>query len=160
MNNNITYHLAQSKEDFDACKEIISEYLETLGIDLTYMNVAKEFSTIEQKYAENEGALILAIDELQPIGCVGVRRIDAEIAELKRLYVRTSHRGGKIGLTLLNKAMEKAHSLGYKKIRLDVIPTLLKAKELYLSIGFCEIPAYFNNPVHGTTYMEKDLNGL
>lgn len=158
MDNNIIYHIAQSKEDFDACKEIISEYLETLGIDLAYMDVAKEFSSIEQKYAGNEGVLILAIAELQPIGCVGVRRIDAEIAELKRLYVRASHRGGKIGLTLLNKALEEAHSLGYKKIRLDVIPTLQKAKELYLSMGFCEIPAYFNNPIQGTTFMEKDLN--
>ncbi|HWV71394.1 MAG TPA: hypothetical protein VN040_06765 [Pseudosphingobacterium sp.] len=45
MNNNITYHIAQSKEDFDACKEIISEYLETLGIYLAYMDVAKEFSS-------------------------------------------------------------------------------------------------------------------
>lgn len=158
MEKHITYHLAESQEDFQKCKEIIVEYLETLGIDLAYMNLPDEFATMNKNYAANEGVLILALNKNEAIGCVGVRKIEPGIAELKRLYVRNSHQGYKVGVTLLQKALESARNLGYNKIRLDVIPTLLKAKELYRSFGFYEIPAYFNNPVEGTIYMEKILN--
>lgn len=157
MEKHITYHLAESGEDFQKCKALIVEYLETLGIDLAYMNLPDGFATMGQKYAAKEGALILALDGDEAIGCVGVRKAGAGTAELKRLYVRESHRGFKVGAALLEKALENARSLGYTRIRLDVIPALLKAKELYRSFGFYEIPPYFNNPVAGTAYMEKAL---
>jgi GNAT superfamily N-acetyltransferase len=121
------------------------------------MNLPEEFATMDKKYSGNEGVLILALDGNKSIGCVGVRKIENEIAELKRLYVRDSHRGLKVGITLLEKALANARRLGYKKIRLDVIPTLHKAKKLYHSFGFYLIPPYFDNPVEGTVFMEKDL---
>ncbi|ALJ00203.1 GNAT family N-acetyltransferase [Rufibacter tibetensis] len=158
MEKRITYRVAESHEDFQQSQAIIIEYLETLRIDLAYMNLPDEFATMSQKYGAQEGVLILALDGEEAIGCVGVRRLEPEIAELKRLYVRESHRGYKVGVTLFEKALENARSLGYTRIRLDVIPTLVKAKELYRSFGFYEVPPYFNNPVEGTAYMEKVLD--
>ena len=155
----ITYRIAENPGDFQKSKDVISEYLVTLGIDLAYMDLPSEFSTMEQKYAVPEGAFILALDGDMAVGCVGIRKLEPEIAELKRLYVSDSYRGYKIGVNLLQKVLEQARLLGYNKIRLDVIPTLLKAKELYLSFGFYEIRPYFKNPVEGTTYMEKVLRG-
>lgn len=136
MEKYIRYQLVESREDFQKCKDIVLEYLKTLGVDLTYMNLPDEFATMEEKYSGNQGVLILALDGDEAIGCVGVRKIEPGIAELKRLYVRDSHRGIKVGITLLEKALTHARSLGYNKIRLDVIPTLHKAKELYHSLGF------------------------
>ena len=159
MGKYIRYHLAQTNDDFEKCKAIIVEYLEILAIDLNYMDLPDEFATMDKKYGANEGALILALDGNEAIGCVGVRKIEPGIAELKRLYVRDSHRGLKVGVTLLEKALEISRNFGYRKIRLDVIPTLHKAKQLYQSFGFYEIPPYFNNPIEGTTYMEKVING-
>lgn len=157
MKKNITYHLITSSEDFLQSKIIITEYLETLKIDLTYMNLPEEFSSMELKYTAPQGAFILAKEDREIIGCVGVRKLDTETAELKRLYVKDSHKGNKIGITLLQKALEKTRELGYNKIRLEVIPTLHKAKQLYYSIGFYDIQPYFNNHVEGTTYMEKKI---
>ena len=157
MVKQITYHLAESEQDFQKCRGIIIEYLGTLGVDLSYMNLPDEFAKMRQMYGGNEGILLLALDHNEAIGCVGIRRIEKDIAELKRLYVRDSHRGYRVGVTLLQYALEYADKLGYKKIRLDVIPTLQKAKELYISFGFYEISPYFSNPVEGTTYMEKLL---
>lgn len=157
MKKQIRYILADSEEDLEKCKAIIVEYLDTLGIDLAYMNLQNEFAEMKYMYGGNQGAFFYALDENEVIGCVGVRRFEPQIAELKRLYVKDSYRGYKVGVTLLENALESAKNLGYKKIRLDVIPTLQKAKELYLSFGFYEIAPYFNNPVEGTTYMEKKL---
>jgi ribosomal protein S18 acetylase RimI-like enzyme len=157
MKKQIKYHLAESEQDFEKCKTIIVEYLDILGIDLAYMNLPDEFAKMPMMYGANEGAFFYALDNKEIVGCVGVRRVEDEIAELKRLYVRDSYRGYKIGVTLLEKALESARNLGYKKIRLDVIPSLQKAKELYISYGFYQITPYFSNPVAGTTYMEKLL---
>lgn len=155
MKKNITYKIAESRDDFGRCREIILEYVKTLGVDLTYMDLPNELSSMEQKYSSPEGVFILAFDGDLVAGCVGIRKINWEIAELKRLYVKNVYRGLKIGLILLQKVLESAQQLGYKKVRLDVIPSLLKAKSLYHSLGFEEIPPYFNNPVIGTVYMEK-----
>lgn len=159
MKKEIKYHIAESDQDFEKCKDIIIEYLDTLGIDLSYMNLQHEFAEMKQMYGGNNGTFFYALDEKQIIGCVGIRRVESEIAELKRLYVRDNYRGYKVGVTLLENALKSAKNLGYKKIRLDVIPTLQIAKELYISFGFYEIEPYFNNPVKGTTYMEKNLQG-
>lgn len=159
MKKEIKYHIAESDQDFEKCKDIIIEYLDTLGIDLSYMNLQHEFAEMKQMYGGNNGTFFYALDETQIIGCVGIRRVENEIAELKRLYVRDNYRGYKVGVTLLENALKSAKNLGYKKIRLDVIPTLQIAKELYISFGFYEIEPYFNNPVKGTTYMEKNLQG-
>lgn len=159
MKKEIKYHIAESDQDFEKCKDIIIEYLDTLGIDLSYMNLQHEFAEMKQMYGGNNGTFFYALDEKQIIGCVGIRRVENEIAELKRLYVRDNYRGYKVGVTLLENALKSAKNLGYKKIRLDVIPTLQIAKELYISFGFYEIEPYFNNPVKGTTYMEKNLQG-
>lgn len=157
MEKRIKYKIAESEQDFEKCKDIIVEYLDTLGIDLSYMNLENEFAEMKQMYGGSQGTFLYALDKEEVIGCVGLRRNETEIAELKRLYVKDSHRGYKVGVTLLEKALSSASDLGYKKIRLDVIPTLQKAKELYISFGFYEIEPYFKNPVEGTAYMEKSL---
>lgn len=86
---------------------------------------------------------ILAMDSGKAIGRVGLRKAAPGISELKRLYLRDSHRGYKIGLQMV---LEKARTLGYMKFRPDVIPALLKAKEWYRSFGFYEIPPIFIIP--------------
>jgi hypothetical protein len=43
-------------------------------------------------------------------------------------------------------------------MRLDTMPGKMdRAIALYRSIGFVEIPPYYNTPVDSTTFMELDL---
>ena len=155
MENPIAYKIASTENDYSQCKDIIIEYLQTLDIDISYMNLYDEFALMDKMYGSNQGVFILALANEIPIGCVGIRKQSDSIAELKRFYVKDIHRGKQVGVQLLSEALESARLLGYQKIRLDVIPTLQKAKDLYLSFGFYEIEPYFKNPVEGTTYMEK-----
>jgi len=128
--------------------------------DLTKYFEAGELinSTNAKKVHKPRGVLLLAYRDNLAVGCAGIREFDKETAELKRLFVLKEYRGYKIGITLLELAIDIAKKINYKKIRLDTLPTMTQALNLYRSFGFYEIPPYRFNPIKGTIFMEKELN--
>jgi putative acetyltransferase len=153
----ITYRLANTDEDFETGKRLFEEYVRFLNVDLSFQNFSKELENINLQYNEPSGGLLLASYDESPVGCAGIRRLDDDIAELKRMYVKDEYRGLKIGIALLQRSIDLAKTLGYKKLRLDTLANMTKAQQLYHSFGFSEILPYRYNPLAGTIYMEKDL---
>ena len=101
---------------------------------------------------------MLARDRETAVGCVAVRPLEPPgTAELKRLYVDPSQRGTGLGLALTRAALDFAARAGYRRVRLDTLPTMAPALRLYSALGFREIHAYRYNPVEGTKYLELDL---
>jgi putative acetyltransferase len=155
--NEITYRLATTKDEFEQGKQLFREYATSLGVDLSFQDFDNELQVIDRQYNKPAGALLLVYHKESAIGCAGIRKIDDEIAELKRMYVRGGYRGYGIGVKLMERGLDIARGLGYKKIRLDTLKSMEKAQALYLSFGFYEIPSYRFNPLEGTIYMEKQL---
>jgi len=151
----ISLKIAHSGKEFEDGKDLFQQYAYSLNIDLSFQDFIDELKTIDKQYNIPRGALILAYHEKIAIGCAGIREIDNETAELKRMFVRTEYRKFKIGKKLLELSIDKAKKLNYKKIRLDTLPNMIQAQNLYRSFGFYEIPSYRFNPVAGTIYMEK-----
>jgi len=90
-------------------------------------------------------------------GCVGVRPLEGDACEMKRLFVRPEHRGAGTGRALAEAAVAAGRELGYARMLLDTVPSMAAARKLYRLLGFHEIPPYRFNPIRGTTYMELDL---
>ena len=153
----INYRIAGTNEDFETGKKLFAEYAHFLNVDLSFQNFSKELETINLQYNQPSGGLLLVFCDDLPVGCAGIRRLDNDIAELKRMYVKSEYRGLKIGLALLQQSIDLAKTLGYKKLRLDTLANMTKAQHLYKSFGFHEIDAYRYNPLEGTIYMEKNL---
>jgi carbonic anhydrase len=109
-------------------------------------------------YGPPVGALLLSEIDADPAGSVAVRNLDAATCELKRLYVRPTHRGHNLGRLLAEAALEVARALGYARIRLDTLPEMQPAQRLYESLGFHDIPAYYGEPIEGQRFMEAQLN--
>jgi putative acetyltransferase len=76
---------------------------------------------------------------------------------MKRLYVASAGRGVGIGRALAIRLIADARARGYLAMRLDTLPTMTAARQMYAALGFREIPAYRYNPVEGTTFMELAL---
>jgi ribosomal protein S18 acetylase RimI-like enzyme len=76
---------------------------------------------------------------------------------MKRLYVKPSFRKNKIGRLLVEELLSSAKEKNYKKMRLDTFSKLQAAIHLYHQFGFENISAYYNNPLPGVVYMEKNL---
>ena len=140
-------------DDLSIVRALITEYANSLGVDLSFQNLDHELATLDAFYEQ----ILVARDEQNAAGCVALRRIDDEICEMKRLYVRPQFRGHDLGRRLAERIIEEARQRGYKRMRLDTLPTMIAAIPLYRSLGFVEIEPYRFNPVEGTRFLELNL---
>ena len=126
----------------------------------TYLDIQRyeeELDHLESKYGGPDGRLYLACWEGAPAGCIGLRRLDGERCEMKRLYVRPEFRGKKIGAQLMEKVIEDAKEIGYSHMLLDTLPFLEGALHLYEKRGFYQVERYNDSPLESSIYMRLDL---
>ena len=143
--------------DLEAVRSLFQEYADSLGVDLGYRGFDRELRDLPGDYAPPTGTLLLARSDDDIVGCVGVRAFDERTAEMKRLYVRPSGRGLGLGRTLAVAAIDFAKKAGFECMRLDTLPQMQQAQELYRTLGFVSIDPYRFSAVPGTVYMELDL---
>jgi putative acetyltransferase len=136
---------------------LFEEYAAALSIDLCFQGFAQELAALSKMYGPPRGALLLAEIDNVPAGCVAVRNLDAATCELKRLYVRPTHRGHNLGRHLTEAALKTARALGYRRIRLDTLAEMQPAQRLYESLGFHDIAPYYGDPIEGQRFMEAKL---
>ncbi len=137
---------------------IFREYEAWLGLDLCFQGFEQELRELPGKYAPPDGRLLLAYSDQRLAGCIALRKLEDEICEMKRLYLREDFRGQGIGKRLIERLIADAREIGYKIMRLDTYPPKMgKAVKLYESHGFTAIPLYYNNPHNGVLFMELVL---
>jgi putative acetyltransferase len=147
----------ETDEDLQHIRLLLQEYSLSLGFDLQFQNFEEELTSLPGEYAPPDGCLLLALDDHEAAGCVALRRIEAGICEMKRLYVRPQFRNLKIGKSLAEHVILLAKEIGYRQMRLDTVPSMAQARALYASLGFKEIPPYRHNPIKGALFMELKL---
>ena len=102
------------------------------------------------------GSFLVGYEEGVAICCGGLKRLDAEACELKRMYVIPQARGRGVARILLGALEDRARELGYGIARLDTGPKQLGAQHLYESAGYVAIPNFNGNPI-ATFFGEKRL---
>lgn len=125
-------------------------YLDIQGFDA-------EIKDVKEKYGLPWGRLYLAYYDGELAGCIGLKKMDEQNCEMKRLYVRPEFRGKKIGSRLVEKILADAKDIGYSHMLLDTLPFLEAALHMYKKYGFYEIECYNNNPLDNAIYMKLDL---
>ncbi len=150
---------ASGVRDMATVRELFLEYAAWLDFDLCFQGFDRELASLPGQYAPPGGGLWLARVVGEPAGVVGLRPLDQEAAELKRLWIRPGFRGHGFGRRLTETAIGTARSAGYRALRLDTIGGLMaEARMLYESLGFREIPPYYHNPHLDVSYLELRLN--
>lgn len=147
----------ESEKHLTSIRELFLEYAESLGFSLCFQNFDKELANLPGDYSPPDGRLILALDLNKPIGCVALRKLEKHICEMKRLYIKPEMRGMGLGEQLVRTVIDEAVKIGYMKMRLDTVPKMKEAIDLYRKIGFKEVGPYRENPIEGALYMEMDL---
>lgn len=148
---------AEGPQALAAARELFLEYARSLDFSLCFQGFDAELAGLPGDYGPPDGALLLAWRGAEPVGCVGLRRLDPAAAELKRLYVRPAGRGSGVGRRLAEACVERARRLGYRELKLDTVPSMQTARALYDALGFREVAPYRANPVPGAAYLALTL---
>jgi putative acetyltransferase len=151
---------AETAEQLGWARRLIEEYVASLPVDVSYERVPEECARLPGEYAPPQGDLLLAMEGGLPVGCVALRPMDRETCEMKRVYLRPAWRGRGIGRTLAESIVGSARRIGYRRIRLDTIPSLKPAIGLYRSMGFRVIAPYRAIPTACAFFMELRLEPL
>ena len=139
-------------------RRLFREYAAALDIDLRFQDFESEVAELPGRYAPPAGRILLAWDGGKVLGCVAMRRLDATHCEMKRLYVRPAGRGLGIGRRLATMVCATARAAGYDRVRLDTLPAMHAAHDLYASMGFRAVIPYVFNPIDGAQFLELHLS--
>lgn len=102
------------------------------------------------------GAFIVLRADDRAVAAGGLKRIGAEVCEIKRMYVVPDARGCGLARGLLEALEGRARELGYEIARLDTGDRQPAAKHLYESAGYRSIPDYNGNTM-ASYWFEKEL---
>jgi putative acetyltransferase len=119
---------------------------------------ATHFRLDPDEVAPGHGAFLVARRTGRPVGCGAVRRIEAGIGEVKRMYVSPEARSGGVGRAVLTALENETRALGLVRLVLETGIRQPEAIALYERAGFSRIPA-FGEYVHSplSVCMAKDL---
>jgi len=126
-------------EDSGDCatvRALFQEYWDSFGFTPCFQNFGEELASLPGAYAAPSGRLAIGFVEGEPAGCIALRRVDADRAEPKRLYIRPAFRGRGLGRALLEWVMDEARAAGYKELVGDTMPVMTDALALYDRMGF------------------------
>lgn len=147
----------EASVDSPAARELLTEYFaeRISGFDTTAGSYRVTHPD-PAAFVSPRGAFLVVEEDGEPVGCGGVRMLDAKRAEIKHLYLRGSTRGRGFGRMLLAELEDRARALGATIAVLDTNVTLTAAGGLYRAAGYSETEPYNDNP-NATLWFRKDL---
>ena len=143
--------------ELDIVRSLFREYEEELNEDLCFQSFEAELRDPLTKYVQSGGAIVLAYVDDEPAGCIALLPHSQSDCEMKRLFVRPAYRKSGLGRELVQLLLDLASEKGFTVMKLDTLNKLQPAIKLYEQFGFIHINAYYNNPLPGVVYMEKEL---
>jgi ribosomal protein S18 acetylase RimI-like enzyme len=143
-------------------KLLLTEYGDFLCKELNFTVELDDYSSEMGKfpyrrYDKPEGNFLLALYDGMAAGCVGMKKLNDDSCEMKRMYVNPKFRGLKVGEKLCAEIIERAKNIGYKKMVLDTNDVMKSAINLYLKFSFKETEAYCENKNPYPLFMYKLL---
>jgi GNAT superfamily N-acetyltransferase len=131
------YFKVAANTDGHAVRELVFGVLEEYGLAADAACTDRDLFDIEGSYAARGGCFELLVDEEGRLaGCYGLWPVDSALCELRKMYLRRDLRGRGLGKAILGRALERANSLGFRRVQLETASVLKEAISLYRSFGF------------------------
>jgi putative acetyltransferase len=109
---------------------------------LRYRRILEDVDNFQEVYFNHNGIFLAVLDDEQLVGTGALKQIDAETAELKRLWLLEQYHGRKIGYAIVQRLFAFAREKGYQRIRLQTGHEQVRALAFYKKLGFYQIPSY------------------
>lgn len=95
-----------------------------------------------EEFKSSGGTFVVAYLDERPVGCGGLRPLDRELVELKRMFVVASHRGQGISKQVLGCLETLAGEQGFKQLVLETGDRQDVAIRLYEGMGYQRIAPF------------------
>ena len=148
---------ARSKIELTSAAALFRAYAKTLPVDLGSQGFSQELASLPGVYAPPGGELLLAKRGDHVLGCIALRPLEPQVAEIKRLFVRPQARGKGVAKALVASILKTAAERGYQEIKLDTLPHLKEAIGLYTAFGFEPIQPYGSHPYPGLVCLGRSI---
>jgi ribosomal protein S18 acetylase RimI-like enzyme len=154
--------LTDTPDDVALGRALVREYVvataDETGTDVDLvLSLIPDVTDFAGRYLRGGGYLIATVDG-EVGGGVGVTPGTGGTCEMNRLWVRPAFRRRGLGRSLSLASLRAARDLGFTRMVLDVVPSRTRAIELYLSLGFVEIPAFHDYPFEMVAFA-RELSG-
>lgn len=136
--------------ELEELQDLLTEYFVEIGIDANDPKASRLLSLGE--IYQQPSSIFVAIHNCRLVGCVCVKQLDQNVAEIQQLFVLKNFRKDGVGRRLLSFAVERGLRV-FDILRLDSRKDLIPAIKLYYSLGFYEIERYNENP-HAEIFFE------
>lgn len=101
-----------------------------------------DLDDIERSYFARGGTFCVLEDEdSSVVGAYGLYPVEGQTCELRKMYLRRTHRGRGLGKLLLEDALASARQLGFTTLTLETASVLKEAIALYKRYGFAPCPS-------------------
>jgi GNAT superfamily N-acetyltransferase len=97
-------------------------------------------------FAPPGGAFVVLYEDGTPVAGGGLKRLDDEACEIKRMYVVPEARGRGVARTLLEALEDEGRRRGYSIARLDTGEHQPRAQRMYERAGYALIGNFNANP--------------
>jgi GNAT superfamily N-acetyltransferase len=137
-------------------RRVVERVLGEFGIPTDPDGLDADLRDVQASYVTPGGCFfVLVADDGTIVGIGGIFRMDAETAELRKMYIEPEARGQGWGRRLLVLLIEHARSAGFHRLVLESASRLTTAAALYRSVGFTE---YRRDQLHDRADVAMELH--
>lgn len=94
------------------------------------------------EFSAPHGAFLVAEVDGVPVGCAGLRRLDDDTVEIKRMFIRTPFRRKGYARQLLTALEDRARHHGIRRVLLETGVPQPEALALYPSAGYAPVATF------------------
>jgi len=126
-----------SNADCERVQTLVFGVLREYGLAPDLSGTDRDIADIEAHYIRRGGVFEIIEDENgELLGTVGLYPMTKETVELRKMYFSKKLRGKGFGKKTLQRMIETAREMGFKKIYLETATVLKEAVALYEKFGF------------------------
>lgn len=152
-----TVREASGESDVEGARRLILAHADARSTTPGVEHMRADAARLPGVYAPPSGGLWVARADDETVGCVALRDLGNEAAEVKRMFVDAGWRGRGVGRELLTALVAGARARGYRTLRLGTLDDMEVAQQLYRSLGFLPIGRYRPDELVDTRFFELAL---
>ena len=124
-------------DDDRIARVLILEYSQIKGAERCFVSLEQELADLSSYYGG--GALLIGYEDDTPVATIAIKKINDDVAEAKRLYIKPTSRGRGYARMMLIAMLDRCRRLGFMEVKFTTNPEVMPvAYSLYKRMSFEE----------------------